>query len=77
MEMLDSALFSLESLVDYRAFFDGTLHIEARTVDGNGGHWLRQTAGQCCPGRSVTVRVSPARPDHRPMYQGKRFVETR
>ena len=76
MERLDSALFSVETLVDYRAVFDGTLHIDARTVDGQGRERLTQTARHCCPGREVTVRVSPALVEDRPMYQGKRYVTT-
>lgn len=73
MEALDSELFSLETLVDYRASFDGTL--DARTLDGSGGDRLAEAARRCCPGKAVTVRVSPALPSHRPMYLGKRFVE--
>lgn len=75
MEALDSALFRLESLIDYRATFDGRLHIDARTVDGLGADWLARAAGNCCPGRKVAVRVSPASPAMGPMYMGKRFVE--
>ena len=75
MERLDSALFSLETLVDYRAAFDGTLHIDARTVDGQGRERLTQAANDCCPGRTVMVRVSSAEPDDRPMYLGKRYIQ--
>ena len=75
MEALDSALFPMESLVDYRASFDGVLHIDARTVDGLGADWLARAAEKCCPGRKVAVRVSPASPAMGPMYMGKRFVE--
>ena len=76
MEALDSALFPMPSLVDYRASFDGILHIDARTAAGQGADWLRQAAQDCCPGISVEVQVSPALPSQRPMYRGKRFVET-
>ena len=76
MEVLDSALFSMPALVDYRASFDGTLRIDARTADGQGADWLRQAAKDCCPGVPVQVRVSLALPSQRPMYLGKRFVET-
>ena len=55
MEALDSALFPLESLIDYRASFDGRLHIDARTVDGLGADWLSRAAEKCCPGRRVAV----------------------
>lgn len=75
MEALDSALFPRESLVDYRAVFDGTLHIEARTVDGLGADGITQAVQARYPGLSVEVGVTPALPCHRPMYMGKRFVE--
>ena len=75
IEALDSALFPLESLVDYRAGFDGTLQIDARTADGLGEDWLAQAAGNCCPGVPVTVQVSQALPSQGPMYLGKRFVD--
>ena len=75
MEDLDSALFPLETLIDYRASFDGVLRIDARTVDGLGADWLARAAEKCCPGRRVAVRVSPAFPAMGPMYMGKRFVE--
>ena len=75
MEALDSVLFSLETLIDYRASFDGTLRLEARTLDGGGEVWLRKAAMQCCPGRAVTVQVSPARPEDIPMYMGKRHIQ--
>ena len=75
IEALDSALFPMPSLVDYRASFDVTLHIDARTAAGQGADWLRQAAQDCCPGISVEVQVSPALPSQRPMYMGKRFME--
>ena len=75
MEALDSALFSLETLIDYRASFDGVLHLEARTRDGGSEAWLRKAAMQCCPERAVTVQVSPARPEDVPMYLGKRYIQ--
>ena len=76
VEQLDSALFSLETLVDYQASFDGTLCLEARTLDGSGEAWLKETAGKVCPNKAVTVQVSPAHPEDVPMYPGKRYVRT-
>ena len=75
MEALDSALFPLESLIDYRASFDGRLHIDARTVDGLGADWLSRAAESSFPGRRVAVRVSSVSLTMGPMYMGKRFVE--
>lgn len=75
MEALDSVLFPLETLIDYRASFDGVLHLEARTRDGGGEAWLEETAREACPGRAVTVQVSPACPEDVPMYMGKRHIQ--
>ena len=74
MEALDSALFPLESLIDYRVSFDGTLRLEARTQDGSGESRLTEAARQCCPGKAVTVQVFPALAEDVPMYPGKRYV---
>ena len=76
IEKLDSALFSLETLIDYQASFDGILRLEVRTLDGGGEEWLNYTARQCCPGREVWLRVSPALAADVPMYLGKRYVIT-
>lgn len=72
MEALDSALFPLENLIDYRARFDGTLHLEARTLDSSGEDFLLEAARKIC--KNVTVQVSPARPEDVPLYPGKRYV---
>ena len=74
MEDLDSALFAIPELVDYRAVFDGRLHIDARTVGGWGGDSLRRAAQACCPNRDVTVQVSVTLGSDRPMYLGKRHI---
>ena len=75
MEKLASALFTLETLIDYRASFDGSLRLEASTLDGSGGKRLEETAREVCPGKNVTVQVSPARPEDVPMYFGKRHIQ--
>lgn len=76
IEALDSALFVIPELVDYHAVFDGSLRIDARTTNGGGGEALRRAAQACVPHREVELRVQNALPSHRPMYLGKRFVET-
>lgn len=77
MEALDSALFPLETLIDYRASFDGILRLDARTLDGSGERRLEEAARQCCPDAEISVRVSPARTEDTPMYLGKRHVITK
>lgn len=73
MEDLDSALFPLEGLVDYRASFDGVLHIEAYALtDG-----LENAIRSAYPRHPMEVTIRPATPHDRPAYLGKRFVKTR
>ena len=75
MEALDSALFRLPQLVDYRASFDGTVRIDARTIGGEGAAELLHAARNCCPGKPVAVQVTAAQLTDRPLYLGKRFIE--
>ena len=74
METLDSALFSVPELVDYRAAFDGKLHIDARCREGKGEEALLNAVRMRYPQLETEITVTPAHPDHRPMYLGKRSV---
>ena len=68
MEELDSKLFPIPDLIDYRASFDGKLTIEARTLRP-----VPESAiSTLCPGAWITT--TPATPADRPMYPGKRYV---
>jgi len=74
IEELDSRLFRISELVDYRASFDGRLIIEARTLSE--GIQMRI----CCAAKSLypnlPIEVSTSRCLHsdRPMYLGKRHI---
>lgn len=74
IEELDSVLFPIPGLVDYRASFDGILSIEARTLAPGLEAALRQAAGRCCPHAPVVVKISPCGLSDRPMYHGKRHM---
>ena len=74
MERLDSGLFSLPELVDYRAAFDGRLTIEALCTDTGAEAHILRAAGQLYPDVEIRVRVSPATQAHRPLYLGKRHI---
>ena len=74
IEDLDSALFSLPGLVDYRASFDGTLCIEARTLWEGLEEELCSRAKLLYGDLEVVVHTSLCRPSDRPMYLGKRHT---
>ena len=74
IEELDSALFTVPELVDYRAYFAGKVVIEARTLTPGLEAVLCQAAGKCCQQAPVVVKTSPCSLSDRPMYLGKRHV---
>lgn len=74
MEALDSALFRLPRLIDYRASWDGQLTIEARTAGACAEEALAEAAKALDPGLPVSVRITESQPTDRPMYPGKRHI---
>ncbi len=74
MEALDSVLFRIPGLVDYRASFDGKLYIEARTAEENLESVLQEAAQQLYPSLAVMVTTAPSSPSDRPLYPGKRYI---
>lgn len=75
MEMLDSRLFSLPELVDYRATLEGTtLRLDARLLDLATADALTVLAKDIYPQLQVTVTATAADPEEYPMYLGKRHV---
>ena len=73
-ELLDSALFRIRELIDYRASFDGSLRIEARTLCPGLEERLRRITEDLDPQVPVHVRSVLCLPSHRPMYPGKRHI---
>lgn len=74
MEELDSVLFAVPELVDYRASFDGSLCVEALTTRENMASAVQLALRQRYPQVEVSVTAAPCRPEDRPMYPGKRYV---
>ena len=74
VEKLDSALFVVPELVDYRASFHGTLRIEARIAGGDPEEALRQALRKAYPAVPVEISVCRSQKTDRPMYLGKRYL---
>lgn len=74
METLDSALFSIPGLVDYRASFDGILHLDCLCLDLDIVHQVHAALNRIYPGLKVNVTVASATRSHRPVYLGKRHI---
>ena len=74
IEDLDSKLFEIGELVDYRAAFDGQLTIEARTLTGGMEGQIRGAIKALYPDLQIAVHTSLCRLSDRPMYLGKRHI---
>ena len=74
IENLDSKLFRIPELVDYRASFDGQLTIEARMMQAGLDAQIRKPAQQLYPDLQISVHTSVSQDYDRPMYLGKRHV---
>ena len=74
MEELDSVLFAVPELVDYRVSFDGSLCVEALTTRENMASTVQLVLRQRYPQMGVSVTAALCRPDDHPMYPGKRYV---
>ena len=74
MEELDSTLFRVAQLVDYRASFHGSLTIEAKTRGTGAEQEILSAARSLYPDLPISVGVSLCRSTDRPMYLGKRHI---
>jgi len=74
IEELDSKLFHIPELVDYRASFNGKLTIEARTLCEGVQRQIYDGAKEIYPELQVNVHTSLCRQSDRPMYLGKRHI---
>ena len=74
IEELDSALFAVPGLVDYRAGFDGVLNLECLCLDDECADEIRSAARQKYPRLEVAVSATSAVREHRPLYFGKRHI---
>ena len=74
MEELDSHLFRIPGLADFRASFDGRLIIEARTLCEGMEKQILHGAETVCPDLQMVVHTAPSGDSDRPMYLGKRHI---
>lgn len=74
VEALDSMLFRLPELVDYRVSFGEKLTIEARALCFGIETPIRRTVKALHPDLQVDVHSSLCRGSDRPMYLGKRHI---
>ena len=75
MEELDSTLFRVPGMVDYRVGFDGKLYIEARTLHAGLETQICSRAQVRYPNLQIAVRTVPYQLSDRPMYLGKRHTQ--
>ena len=74
IEELDSKLFRIPELVDYRASFDGQLTIETRMLDVGAERQIYSAARSLYPDLQIEVHASVCQLSDRPMYLGKRHI---
>ena len=74
IEEMDSALFQIPALVDYRASYHGQLRLECISRDISVVNQIDAILKQNDPLHKAIIEVSPATLSHRPMYLGKRYI---
>ena len=74
IEELDSRMFRIGELVDYRASFDGRLTIDARTQSLGLEEQISGAVRSLYPDLPVEVHTSPCSYSDRPLYLGKRYI---
>ena len=73
IEALDSILFQIPGLVDYRASLDGEILLHCLSLEPVTEHILASVQ-QKYPGRKVVISEEAADRNHRPLYLGKRHI---
>ena len=74
MEALDSTLFSLPGVIDYRARLDNRLLLDVRVSESGLEEIIRTKAAACCPGFSIQVQTTLFSYGDTPLYPGKRRI---
>lgn len=74
MEALDSALFSLPGVIDYRARLDNRSLLDVRVSESGLEEIIRTKAAACCPGFSIRVQTTLFSYGDTPLYPGKRRI---
>ena len=76
IEELDSALFQIPALVDYRASYDGKLHLDCRCKDVSAIDLIASTIKMKYPQLEIQIDATLIVGEDRPQYLGKRYVVT-
>ena len=71
---LDSVLFRIPELVDYRATLGKTLHLDCLCRDTRIADRISRAVKALYPWLEAEVSVKPAAGNHRPLYPGKRHL---
>ena len=74
MEKLDSALFRIPELVDYRASLDGKLVLEVRVKNTGAETQIQNAVAEVYPYAKTALDIACCQLSDRPMYLGKRHV---
>ena len=74
MEALDSALFRIPELIDYRVSLDEKLHIDCRYLDIAARDRILKAARALYPQLEICLCGTLATPEHVPLYPAKRYV---
>lgn len=75
IEALDSVLFAIPELIDYRVTFDGVLRVEARCLgNADTDMQIHNLVKAIYPQLEIRVCTEDADKNHCPMYLGKRCV---
>lgn len=74
IEELDSRLFQLSWLVDYRAYYDGILHLDCFCLEQQSVEQVRTSVQKQFPQINAEISMTTVLLEHRPAYLGKRHV---
>ena len=74
IEELDSVLFAIPNLIDYRATFDGVLFLECVSQDLRIADRIRAAVQAVYPQQKITIKLTAATRENCPLYSGKRHV---
>ena len=74
IEELDSRLFQLSWLVDYRAYYDGILHLDCFCLGQQSVEQVRTSVQKQFPQINTEISMTSVMLEYRPAYLGKRHV---
>ena len=74
IEKLDSRLFQFPWLVDYRAYYDGILHLDCFCLEQQSVEQVRTSVQKQFPQINAEISMTSVMLEHRPAYLGKRHV---